>query len=207
MNGDMPFGAGLAAAEPRAPNTIFALASGAGRAAIAVLRLSGPAAGRALAALCGLPPPRRASLRRLRGPGGETLDHALVLWLPAPATYTGEDCAELFLHGGHAVIEKVSEALVASGARPAEPGEFTRRAFLNGRMDLLEAEAIADLVDAETEAQRRQQGVSAAVRVEYKSVRLARAPFSVSHSLELCHFLGGSSHTATTRETFATSLL
>jgi len=156
MNGDMPFGAGLAAAELRAPNTIFALASGAGRAAIAVLRLSGPAAGRILAALCGLPPPRRASLRRLRGPAGETLDHALVLWLPAPASYTGEDCAELFLHGGHAVIEKVSEALVALGARPAEPGEFTRRAFLNGRMDLLEAEAIADLVDAETEAQRRQ---------------------------------------------------
>jgi len=136
--------------------TIFALASGAGRAAVAVMRLSGPDAGEILAFLCRLPPPRRASLRRLRAPDGEMLDQALVLWLPAPASYTGENCAELFLHGGHAVINAVSEALVALGARPAEPGEFTRRAFLNGRMDLLEAEAVADLVEAETSAQRRQ---------------------------------------------------
>ena len=137
-------------------DTIFALASGTGRAAVAVMRLSGPGTGKILAALCRLPPPRRASLRRLRARDGETLDQALVLWLPAPASYTGEDCGELFLHGGHAVIEAVSDALLALGARPAEPGEFTRRAFLNGRMDLLEAEAIADLVEAETEAQRRQ---------------------------------------------------
>ncbi len=140
-----------------AAQTIFALASGAGRAAVAVMRLSGPETEKVLASLAGrLPPPRRASLRNIRAPGGEKLDQALVLWLPAPASYTGENCGEIFLHGGHAVIEAVSEALVALGARPAEPGEFTRRAFLNGRMDLLEAEAVADLVAAETEAQRRQ---------------------------------------------------
>jgi tRNA modification GTPase len=98
-----------------------------------------------------------ASLRRLRAPGSaELLDQALVLWFPGPRSYTGEDSAELHLHGGPAVIAGVAEALVALGARPAEPGEFTRRAFLNGRMDLTEAEGIADLVAAETAAQRRQ---------------------------------------------------
>ncbi len=138
-------------------DTIFAVASGAGRAAIAVMRLSGPASAAVLRALAGrLPPPRRASVRRLRNADGEELDHALVLWLPAPASYTGEDSAELHLHGGRAVIGGVADALVALGARPAEPGEFTRRAFLNGRMDLIEAEAIGDLVDAETSAQRAQ---------------------------------------------------
>jgi tRNA modification GTPase len=138
-------------------DTIFAVASGAGRAAIAVLRISGPASAAVLQKLCGhLPRPRRASLRRLRDASGEALDHALVLWLPAPTSYTGEDAAELHLHGGRAVIEGVADALVALGARPAEPGEFTRRAFLNGRMDLIEAEAIGDLVDAETSAQRAQ---------------------------------------------------
>jgi len=138
--------------------TIFALATGAGRSALAAMRLSGPAAGSLLAALAGrLPPPRLASFRRLRVPdSGETLDSALILWFPAPASYTGEDCAELFLHGSHAVIQAVSEVLASLGARPAEPGEFTRRAFLNGRMDLLQAEAVADLVDAESTAQRRQ---------------------------------------------------
>jgi tRNA modification GTPase len=84
------------------------------------------------------------------------LDHALVLWLPGPGTYTGEDCAELHLHGGRAVIDGVADALTDAGLRPAEPGEFTRRAFLNGRMDLVEAEAVHDLIAAETEAQRRQ---------------------------------------------------
>jgi len=138
-------------------DTIFAIASGAGRAAIAVMRISGPDCGAIVQALAGrLPPPRRASLRRLRDATGEELDHALVLWLPAPASYTGEDSAELHLHGGRAVIEGVADALVARGARPAESGEFTRRAFLNGRMDLIEAEAIGDLVEAETSAQRAQ---------------------------------------------------
>ncbi|TDH61638.1 tRNA uridine-5-carboxymethylaminomethyl(34) synthesis GTPase MnmE [Dankookia rubra] len=138
--------------------TIFALASGAGRAAVALLRLSGSGTAGVVAALAGgLPPPRRASLRRLRDPRtAELLDQALVLWFPGPASYTGEDSAELHLHGGPAVIAGVAEALVSAGARPAEPGEFTRRAFLNGRMDLTAAEGIADLVAAETVAQRRQ---------------------------------------------------
>src|ERR1700758_3211704 len=116
------------------------------------MRVSGPASGAMLAALCGRPPPpRRVSLRRLR-----EIDQAVVVWLPGPASYTGEDSAELYLHGGRAVLLGVADALVTLGARPAEPGEFTRRAFLNGRMDLTEAEAVHDLIAAETEAQRRQ---------------------------------------------------
>jgi tRNA modification GTPase len=133
-------------------DTIFAVASGAGHAAIAVMRVSGPGCRRVLAALCGrVPPARRMSLRRL----GE-IDQAMVVWLPGPGSYTGEDSAELYLHGGRAVLTGVADALVELGARPAEPGEFTRRAFLNGRMDLTEAEAVHDLIAAETEAQRRQ---------------------------------------------------
>ena len=140
-----------------APDTIFALATGAGQAALAVLRLSGPRAGTALAALAGtIPPPRHASLRRLRDAAGETIDRAMVLWLPAPASFTGEDCAEFFLHASRAVINAVADELVGLGARPAEPGEFSRRAFLNNKMDLLEAEAIGDLIAAETMTQARQ---------------------------------------------------
>ncbi|MBB2189334.1 tRNA uridine-5-carboxymethylaminomethyl(34) synthesis GTPase MnmE [Gluconacetobacter azotocaptans] len=140
---------------------IFALATGAGRAAIAVMRLSGAGCDDILRALCGtLPAPRQASLRglwRRDDPSGPVLlDRALVLWFPAPRSYTGEDSAELHLHAGPAVIAAVSDALVALGARPAEPGEFTRRAFAGGRLDLVEAEGIADLIAAETEAQRRQ---------------------------------------------------
>ncbi|MBX6323105.1 MAG: tRNA uridine-5-carboxymethylaminomethyl(34) synthesis GTPase MnmE [Rhodospirillaceae bacterium] len=127
---------------------------------MAVLRLSGPGSGPALARLSRrpLPPPRRAVLRRLLDPeGAAPLDEALVLWLPGPASFTGEDMVELHLHGGCAVVEAVGAALAAlPGLRPAEPGEFARRAFLNGRLDLTRAEAIADLVAAETEAQRRQ---------------------------------------------------
>jgi tRNA modification GTPase len=138
-------------------DTIFAVASGAGHAAIAVMRVSGPGSRGILAALCGrTPPPRRVSLRRLRGADGEVLDEGMVVWLPGPASYTGEDCAEFYLHGGRAVLAGIAAALVGLGARPAEPGEFTRRAFLNGRLDLTEAEAVHDLVAAETEAQRRQ---------------------------------------------------
>lgn len=139
-------------------DTIFAKASGAGRAAIAVLRLSGPRTGEVVQGLAGrLPGPRRASLRRLRCPAtGEILDEAVVLWFPAPGSYTGEDAAELHVHGGAAVLEGVSTALLELGCRPAEPGEFTRRAFLHGRLDLTRAEAVADLIDAETALQRRQ---------------------------------------------------
>lgn len=138
-------------------DTIFALASGSTRAAIAIVRVSGPGSSAAATALAGkLPAPRTASLCRLRDRDGTTLDHALVLWFPGPKTETGEDCAEFQVHGGKAVIDGVARALTDLGLRPAEPGEFTRRAFLNGRMDLVEAEAVHDLVAAETEAQRRQ---------------------------------------------------
>ncbi len=137
-------------------DTIFALATPPGRGAIAILRLSGPGTDDALAALgaSGLKP-RYAALRHLTH-GGRRLDEALVLRFPAPNSYTGEACAELHLHGGRAVVEAASEALVALGLRPAEPGEFTRRAFENGRMDLAQAEAVADLIDAETAAQASQ---------------------------------------------------
>ncbi|WP_342150437.1 tRNA uridine-5-carboxymethylaminomethyl(34) synthesis GTPase MnmE [Methylorubrum sp. SB2] len=139
--------------------TIFAPATGFGRAAVSVVRICGPAAGPALDALAGRrPEPRRLSLRRLRDPAsGTLLDQALVAWLPGPGTATGEDMAELHLHGGTAVRAAVLRALGAlPGCRPAEAGAFTRRAFLNGRLDLTEAEGIADLIDAETEAQRLQ---------------------------------------------------
>lgn len=138
-------------------DTIFALATAPGRAAVAVLRVSGPGAGAAVKGLgAKLPPPREARLRVLKDVEGGELDRALVLWLPGPDSFTGEDVAELHLHGGVAVVEAVSEALLRQGLRPAEPGEFTRRAFEHGRLDLSQAEAVADLVDAETEAQRRQ---------------------------------------------------
>ena len=143
-----------------AGDTIFALSSGGARAAIAVVRVSGPAAAEALTQIGGrpLPEPRRAALRRFREPEtGDPIDQGLALWFPAPASATGEDMAEFHVHGGPSVIAALCEALVAlPGLRPAEPGEFTRRAFEAGRLDLTEAEGIADLVAAETEAQRRQ---------------------------------------------------
>ena len=141
-------------------DTIFALSSGGGRAAIAVVRVSGPAAAEALRRIGGapLPEPRQAALRRFREPEtGEAIDQGLALWFPAPASATGEDITEFHVHGGPAVIGSLCGALATiSGLRPAEPGEFTRRAFEAGRVDLTEAEGIADLVAAETEAQRRQ---------------------------------------------------
>ena len=137
-------------------STIFALATPSGRGAIAIIRLSGPRTDEALSALgAGGLKPRLASLRDLTL-DGRSLDQALVLRFPAPNSYTGEDCAELHLHGGRAVVEAVSNALIDLGLRPAEPGEFTRRAFENGRMDLAQAEAVADLIDAETTAQAAQ---------------------------------------------------
>ncbi len=140
-----------------ASDTIFAVASGAGRAAVTVVRLSGPRVGALLDGLCQPRPVARvASVRTLRDSEGEVLDRALVLWLPGPRSYTGEDSAELHLHGGRGVLDGVTDALASAGARPAEGGEFSRRAFVNGRMDLLEAEGVADLVAAETSAQRRQ---------------------------------------------------
>lgn len=137
-------------------DTIFALATAAGRAAVAVVRVSGPATQSIVGALCGrAPKPRLAALRTLRHEGVE-LDEALVLRFEGPASYTGEDSAEFHVHGGRAVVEGLLSALVDLGLRLAEPGEFTRRAFENGKLDLAQAEGVADLIDAETEAQRRQ---------------------------------------------------
>jgi len=137
-------------------STIFALASAPGRAGVAVVRLSGPDAGAMARALGGpLPPPRQAVLRRLAHDGAE-IDHALLLWFPAPHSFTGEETCEFHIHGGRAVREALFSALLALGARPAEPGEFSRRAVESGKLDLTQAEAIADLVDAETPAQLRQ---------------------------------------------------
>lgn len=139
--------------------TIFALATAPGRAAVAVVRLAGPESGSALDAITARPRPlaRMATVRRLIDPvSRETLDQALVLWMPGPSSFTGEDVVELHLHGGPAVVEGVVGALAALGLRPAEPGEFTRRAFEHGKLDLTEAEAVADLIDAASEGQRRQ---------------------------------------------------
>lgn len=139
-------------------DTIFALSSGAPPAAIAVVRVSGPQAELAMMTLAGaLPLPRMATLRDLHSCGGEHLDRALILWFPGPGTATGEDLAEFHLHGGRAVVRAVEAALSEiPGVRHAGPGEFTRRAFANGRIDLAEAEGLADLLTAETELQRRQ---------------------------------------------------
>lgn len=156
-------------------DTIFALSSGSPPAAIAVIRISGPQAGGALETLGGsLPQPRRAALRTLRTADGVILDNALALWLPGPASATGEDCAELHCHGGRAVVAALrSELAELPGLREAEPGEFTRRAFGNGRMDLAQTEALGDLLAAETELQRRvaQSGVGGALSAAVEAWR------------------------------------
>lgn len=138
-------------------DTIFAPSSGSPPAAIAVVRVSGPRAFAAIERLAGrLPPPRQAGLRTLRDGAGEVLDEGLVLVFPGPGSATGEDCGELHCHGGRAVVAAVLAALAAMPElRAAEPGEFTRRAFANGRIDLAQAEALGDLLMAETELQRR----------------------------------------------------
>jgi tRNA modification GTPase len=142
----------------RRADTIFALATARGRAGIAVIRLSGAQVSETIRQLAGkLPPPRRAVLRDLRDFSGLVLDSALVLWFPGPHSFTGEDCGELHVHGGPAVIEGIIRVLGRMpGLRPADPGEFTRRAVEAGRMDLTAAEGLADLIAAETEGQRRQ---------------------------------------------------
>lgn len=143
---------------PQERDTIYALSSGAPPSAIGIVRVSGPGAGIALSALAGgLPNPRKAVLRRLVDPvSGGILDHGLILWFPGPATATGEDLAELQLHGGRAVVAATLACLSRiDGLRSATPGEFTRRAFANGVIDLAEAEGLGDLLASETEAQRR----------------------------------------------------
>ncbi len=140
-------------------DTIFAISSGAGRAAIAVLRLSGPAAAAIVKAIAGrLPDPRVATLATFKNPASlHPIDAGLVLFFPAPHSFTGEDCAEFHVHGGRAVVLALINAIgAAGGARAAEPGEFTRRALLNGKIDVTQVEGLGDLVEAETEWQRRQ---------------------------------------------------
>ena len=162
--------------------TIFAPASGGGRAGITVIRVSGPQASAALSRLTGrgTPAARLATRARLFARDGEQIDEGLVLWFPAPASFTGEDVAELHVHGGRAVVGGVLEALACcEGLRPAEAGEFTRRAFEHGKLDLTAAEALADLVNAETVGQRRQalrqlQGELGAVYDSWRD-RLIRA--------------------------------
>jgi tRNA modification GTPase len=137
--------------------TIFAVSSGRPPAGVAVIRVSGSATRDVFQSLAGpLPEPRRASLRTLRAEDGSIIDQALTLWFPGPTSFTGEDCAEFQCHGGPAVIARLLGRL--SGfpqSRPAEAGEFSRRAFLNGKLDLTEVESLADLIAAETELQRR----------------------------------------------------
>ena len=157
---------------PLQDETIFALSSAPGRAGVSVLRLSGPSAGRALRELTGrkLPKPRAASLRSIFDVEGDLIDKPLVLWFPAPKSFTGEDCAELHVHGSVAILEMTAQRLSQLGLRQARPGEFTRRAVEHGKMDLTEAEGLADLIDARTEGQRVQalSNMGGALRKTYE---------------------------------------
>ncbi len=158
-------------------DTIFALASGRGRAGVAVVRISGPAAGDALRRLSAeeLPEPRQARLCALSKPdSGELLDQAIVLWFPGPSSFTGEDVVELHAHGGPAVLNGLYETLAAlPGVRPAEAGEFSRRAFENGKLDLTMAEGLNDLIWAETDAQKQlaQRQLEGALSEKYEDWR------------------------------------
>ena len=168
-------------------DTIFALASARGKSGVAVFRLSGPEAHGAVGRLCAVPESRRAAVRRLVWQG-EMLDEALVLIFDHGASFTGEASAELQLHGSLAVTKAVARALGDMGLRPAEAGEFTRRAMENGRLDLAQVEGLADLIDAETEAQRRQavRVLSGAVgkRAEQWRARLIRAGALIAATID-----------------------
>ena len=132
-------------------DTIAAVSTPPGRGGIGIVRVSGPLSGEVARVVIGrLPEPRIATSARFRAAGGETLDAGIALWFPAPHSYTGEDTLELQGHGGPVVLDRVAERIVSLGARPARPGEFTERAFLNGKLDLAQAEAVADLIDAAT---------------------------------------------------------
>jgi tRNA modification GTPase len=175
---------------PNPGETIVAHASGAGPAAIAVVRISGPATRDVLAALTGgVPEPRHASLRDIGPPHWSLLDRGLVLWFPAPASFTGEDMAELHVHGSRAVVSELIEAVLSlPGTRLAEPGAFARRAFENGKLDLRQIEGLADLIGAETRCQREQallqaQGVASA-RYEAWRRGLLRAQALVEAELD-----------------------
>ncbi len=131
------------------PDTIAAPVTPPGYGGIGVVRVSGPAAGTIAAAVASpLPPPHHAALRHFRDSAGIAIDQGLVLWFPGPSSYTGEDSVEFHGHGGPAVIDALYARMLELGARPARPGEFTERAFLNGRLDLAQAEAVADLIES-----------------------------------------------------------
>ncbi|XP_062607753.1 tRNA modification GTPase GTPBP3, mitochondrial-like [Saccostrea cucullata] len=146
---------------PQVGDTIFSLSSGYGKCGVAVIRVSGPQAKDSIHQMCSarsLPSPRKTQLRRIVDPmTGEPIDRGLVIWFPSPESFTGEDCVEFQVHGGSAVIAAMVTSLGnLSKYRPAEPGEFTKRAFMNGKLDLTEVEGLGDLIHAETEAQRKQ---------------------------------------------------
>lgn len=170
-------------------DTIFALATAQGRAGVAVIRISGPQAFDCATALCtNLPPMKQIALRRVRDEAGLVLDEALVLAFSGPGSFTGEDVVEFHLHGSIAVVSAVLRALGSTGARLAEPGEFTKRALENDRMDLAQVEGLGDLIEAETEAQRRQalkiaQGALGEKIEEWRS-RLIRAASLVEVTID-----------------------
>ena len=155
-------------------STIYSLSSAPGRAGVAVFRVSGPKASDIACELSGrnLPRPRLVSLCRFKDAKSQEIDEGLLIWMPGPQSFTGEDCAEFQLHGSPAVAEAIASAFLAAGARQAEPGEFTRRAFMNGRLDLTEAEGLADLIDADTQAQRVQalRQMQGGLKARYESV-------------------------------------
>lgn len=168
-------------------DTIFALASGAPPAAIAIIRVSGPSALSAAANLSGgrILKPRRPSLRTIRAPDGTVLDRAILLYFEGPAAPTGEDVVEFHLHGGRAVVNAVEGALAQlPGLRPAMPGEFTRRAFENGQIDLTEAEGLADLLAAETETQRRAAMTAVEGRLRQAIERWTEKLLAIAASVE-----------------------
>ena len=147
----------------RSGDTIVALSSGAPPSGVAVIRLSGRDVGPIIQDIAGaIPEPRRLTLRPI---GRESLlDRGLVAWFPAPHSFTGEDCAELQVHGSPAGVRAILKLITSKGARLAEAGEFTRRAFENGKLDLIEIEGLGDLLEAETENQRRQASHAPAIR-------------------------------------------
>jgi tRNA modification GTPase len=148
----------------RPTDTIAALATPGGASALAVVRITGCDTGPIAAALLGSPPPpRTASRGDYRDLGGAVLDEALFTFFPGPRSYTGEDLLEVSCHGNPFIVQRILGDLFARGCRPAEPGEFTRRAFLNGRLDLSQAEAVMDVIHARGEralaaAQRQLRG-------------------------------------------------
>jgi tRNA modification GTPase len=194
-------------------DTIVAPASGAGLAAIAVIRISGPKTGDVLTAFCGgVPEPRRASLRDIGPPQWSLLDRGLVLWFPGPASFTGEDMTELHVHGSRAVVREVIEAvLTLEGTRLAEPGEFAARAFANGKLDLLQLEGLADLINAETRCQREQalrqsEGFASGRYEEWRS-RLLKSQALVEAELDFADEGDVGTGTARKAEAIARELL